>query len=46
MCKNKRTFDAKRTQIDAKNGPKTAFHLAARRGFRAEKALAGKSKGG
>jgi hypothetical protein len=39
MCKNKRTFDAKRTQIEAKKRPKTAFCVASERSLGAEKAL-------
>ena len=46
MRKETRTFDAKRTRIGAKKGPKTAFCMALRRSLEAEKALAGEPRGG
>jgi hypothetical protein len=46
MCKNERTFDAKRMQIAAKKRPKSAFYMASKRGLRAEKGLQASLTGG
>jgi hypothetical protein len=44
--KNNSTFDAKRTQIEAKKRPKTALYLASKRILGAEKTPAGEPNGG